>query len=110
MAKGFKTGGRLPGSINKRTKEVQALADSLAERGLTPLEIMLKSMEMAWEQRNTELACAIAKDAAPYMHARLANIEHSGEITTSKVIRAPEPSKSTESWEKTHVPEHMRMN
>ena len=38
----------------------------------------------------------------------LTSVEHSGEIVTSKVIRAPQVSKSPTSWASEHIPEHLR--
>jgi hypothetical protein len=71
MARGFKTGGRQKGTPNKKTRELQ---ERTAAEGITPLEVMLKSMRAAWA-RNTPKsrmeACALAKDAAPYIHPRL---------------------------------------
>ena len=99
---------RTKGALNKRTLEVQALAEALVERGLSPLEVMLKTMEKAWDEGNTVLACSVAKDAAPYMHPRLNAVEHSGEIVASKVIRSPAPSPTPSSWAKDHIPAHLR--
>lgn len=52
-----------------------------------------------------EIAQSCARDAAPYMHPRLASIEHSGEIAVPTVARVPEVSKDTDSWRKKHVPQ-----
>jgi hypothetical protein len=69
--------GRPRGSANQKTRDIanRAIAD-----GITPLEVMLRAMRehcdadpARWDQ-----AAAIAKDAAPYIHPRLAAIEHSG--------------------------------
>lgn len=108
MANGRKTGGRVPGSRNKRTAEVEALIESLASEGLSPLEVMLKAMKHAWDEGNKMLACSVAKDAAPYCHPRLNAVELSGEVTTSKVIRAPVVSKSPNDWANTHIPKHLQ--
>lgn len=65
--------GRPAGAASKRTREI---ADNAASEGLTPLEYMLDVL------RNE---CADPKDrmwaaekAAPYVHARLATVEHKG--------------------------------
>lgn len=47
-----------------------------------------------------QLANEVAKDAAPFMHARLASIEFSGEITTTKVIRTPAITPDADAWRK----------
>lgn len=74
--------GRKAGSLTKRTREV---AEKAAEEGITPLEYMLKVMrqETTHEDPKVEIAreamaFEAAKAAAPYMHPRLAAIEHSG--------------------------------
>lgn len=93
-----KNAGRKVGAATKRTREI---ADKAAEEGLTPLEVMLQTMRAlvgrfdnlrAAAESDTERdqvpldlmieASGIAKDAAPYIHPRLAAIEHSGEIKT----------------------------
>ncbi|VTU34188.1 hypothetical protein [Variovorax sp. RA8] len=93
-----KNAGRKAGAATKRTREI---ADKAAEEGLTPLEVMLQTMRAlvgrfdnlraaAVSDAERDLvpldlmieASGIAKDAAPYIHPRLAAIEHSGEIKT----------------------------
>jgi hypothetical protein len=65
--------GRKPGGRNRRTLEAIAAAEA---SGITPLEYMLRVM------RNKRSGAAVrldaAKSAAPYVHARLASIEHKG--------------------------------
>ena len=73
MAVGRKTGGRVKGVPNKATaakvKEIQAT-------GLAPLDYMLAVMRDAGAEpsRRDEMA----KAAAPYVHPKLAAIEHTG--------------------------------
>src|SRR5262249_50097886 len=67
--------GRPIGSKNKRTAE---LARAAAESGITPIEVMLGTMYELWAQGTPEAkreAAEIAKDAAPYIHPRLASID-----------------------------------
>jgi hypothetical protein len=66
--------GRPAGSKNKTfSADVRKLA---AAGGMTPLEYMMAVMR----DPNTSDARRdrMARDAAPYMHAKLANIEHAG--------------------------------
>lgn len=98
--------GRKSGSLTKKTREV---AEQAAAQGVTPLEVMLDNMRFAHERGAEVLAKLMdmptadpqdkgldafrellafrsraqeaAKDAAPYMHPRLANVEHSGGLT-----------------------------
>ena len=79
-----KGAGRKPGSATKRTREI---ADKAASEGITPLEFMLDLMRS--EPPDVEDARVMAdyvqmrfeaaKAAAPYIHPRLAAIEHTGE-------------------------------
>jgi hypothetical protein len=82
MAKGTKTGGRKKGTKNKATAEREAglaqIAATAKAEGITPLEVMLGAMRHAWEAEDKDAAARYAKDAAPYMHPRLAAVEHTG--------------------------------
>lgn len=74
--------GRKKGGVNKKSKEI---AEQAIKEGITPLEVMLKTMRYYWsmaekaneDKRYTEQlthmkeASSHAKDAAPYLHAKL---------------------------------------
>jgi hypothetical protein len=64
--------GRPPGQANTKSKEIAAQA--MAE-GITPLEVMLKAMRMAWENSNIVDAVEMAAKAAPYVHPRLQAVD-----------------------------------
>lgn len=68
-----KTGGRTPGTPNRKTLETQ---QAVEESGLTPLEYMLQVMRDPGEDSPRRLAAAQA--AAPYVHAKLSSIELTG--------------------------------
>lgn len=78
-----KGAGRKAGSATKRTREI---ADAAAASGITPLEFMLQIMRTEPSEqlepidyfRAQSMRFEAAKAAAPYMHPRLAAIEHSG--------------------------------
>lgn len=79
MAVGIKTGGRKKGVPNKATA---AKAAAIAASGLTPLDYLLDVM------RNSDDALQrldAAKAAAPYVHPKLASIDHKvdGNITVN---------------------------
>lgn len=75
--------GRKKGSATKRTREI---ADRAAANGVTPLEYMLSILQD--EGQPQEARYQAAKDAAPYMHPRLATVEASVEAdVTAKVSR-----------------------
>jgi hypothetical protein len=67
--------GRKRGALSKKTQEIAAKASA---EGITPLEVMVGAMREAWERNDREAAARYAKDAAPYMHPRLAAVEHTG--------------------------------
>jgi len=73
MAVGRKTGGRQKGTPNKATARRER---EIAKSGLTPLEYMLKVMrnEKADPARRDDMA----KAAAPYVHPKLAAVQHTG--------------------------------
>lgn len=77
-----KGAGRKVGGATAKTREI---ADRAAAEGLTPLEVMLKAMRHSIELfdqgkdlEHLSAAASFAKDAAPYIHPRLAAMEHSG--------------------------------
>ncbi len=67
--------GRKLGSSTKKTREI---ADAAIANGITPLEVMLNAMRKLNDEGQHLSACSIAKDAAPYIHPRLASVEHGG--------------------------------
>lgn len=73
MARGGKRpgAGRKAGAPNKATAERQKAVE---ESGLTPLDYMLGIMRD--EKMTTESRFEAAKAAAPYVHPKLANIDH----------------------------------
>lgn len=78
-----KTGGRRKGVRNKASVEREK---AVAESGLTPLDFMLNIMRgsppegagPAEQIAFSTLRFEAAKAAAPYVHPKLANIEHTG--------------------------------
>lgn len=73
MAVGKKTGGRSKGTPNKATARRER---EIAKMGQTPLEYMLRVMRdsRASGERRDKMAIA----AAPYVHPKLANMQHTG--------------------------------
>lgn len=71
-----KTGGRQKGAANKATAQRQA---EVAASGLTPLDYMLAILRDEALDESKRLDAA--KAAAPYVHPRLAAVEHSGTLT-----------------------------
>lgn len=107
MARGSKPGerrgGRQKGTPNKLTAARQA---EIAATGETPLQYMIRVMRD--ETVDSERRDEMAKAAAPYVHPRLAAIEHSGEINKPAVVRAPPVSASTDEWQRQYAPPIMQ--
>ena len=74
--------GRKTGSATAKTREI---ADKAAQSGITPLDYMLQVMWSPSDHEDIKVQIAreamrfeAAKAAAPYMHPRLASVEHTG--------------------------------
>ena len=65
--------GRKKGSVTRRTQELISRA---AEDGETPLEYMLRVMRTSNDDKRKD---AMAQAAAPYIHPKLAAVEHSSD-------------------------------
>lgn len=77
-------GGPRPGAGRKAgasTRLNEVARKQAAEGGLMPLDYMLAILRDEGNDAPTRMDAA--KAAAPYLHARLAAIEHSGKIDTS---------------------------
>ena len=70
---GERRGGRQKGTLNRKTQEV---ITEITASGLTPMEFMLMVMRDESEEMPRRLDAA--KNVAPYVHPRLATIEHTG--------------------------------
>lgn len=101
--------GRPTGALTITNRQVaKALAH---DGGVLPLEVLIKVMRDAWQQwlesgdqKARAMAVAIAEKAAPYFHAKLAAIEHAGEIALPVVTRMPEVSKDADAWQRQYAP------
>ena len=83
-------GGKRPGAgrpIGAATKRTREIADKAAAEGLMPLDVMLRAMREHADAERWDDAAAIAKDAAPYLHPRLATVDHQGKIEASVTVR-----------------------
>ncbi len=69
--------GRKKGAVSKATAARKALIEEALNQGLTPLDYMLQVLRDPTQEKHVRLDAA--KSAAPYMHPRLAAIEHSGD-------------------------------
>ena len=73
-------GGRPKGVASANSQRRARVADRvLAQAEITPLEVMVNTMTERWKADDKAGACAIAKDCAPYLHARLASTTLKGD-------------------------------
>lgn len=77
--------------------DIAILGDSHQEQ----FKALLSKVKQAAGLRQIAQECA--RDAAGYIHPRLSAVEHSGEITTTKVIRTPAPTTALADWQKQYV-------
>lgn len=80
--KGEKTGGRVKGVPNKATQARQA---AIAASGLTPLDFLLAVMRD--EAKPLPERLDAAKAVAPYVHPKLASVEHRGETALNITLK-----------------------
>ncbi len=97
-----KGAGRPAGAATRKTR---AIADQAAAEGLTPLEVMLRAMRLHATAERWDDAAAIAKDAAPYIHARLSSVDLNSEGTLTVRDVSSEPL-TIDEWAAQFVTEH----
>jgi hypothetical protein len=84
-------GGKRAGAgrkVGTQTKRTRAIAEAVGATGVTPLEVLVNSMRIAWERseqaghegEHFAMAVTCAEKAAPYMHAKYAAVQHSGSV------------------------------
>lgn len=85
-------GGARPGAGRPKgresaatTRKRQVAAKALAD-GVTPLEVMLEAMRTLYQGGDLIAAAGVAKDAAPYVHPKLSQIEQKSEVTVQKAV------------------------
>lgn len=78
MARGGKRAGagRKKGQVSQETAERKSIAAKALAEGLTPLDYMLRILRDEGQEQSARFAAA--KEAAPYLHPRLAAVEHKG--------------------------------
>ena len=99
--------GRKKGSKNKTTKMKTEFAALAASSGVTPLEVMLKRMKTLLERgddKSMKEAVQVAALAAPYVHAKLANVIQENKETVRHVSRLPEECKTIDEWQARYAP------
>lgn len=66
--------GRKAGQKSQKTIEREAVKAKALDDGITPLEVMISAMREAYEQGDKRAAAGFARDAAPYLHPKLSNV------------------------------------
>ena len=91
--------GRKRGSLGQKTR---VIAERASAEGITPLEVILRTMRSAWARASTNgetvtsfqdalIAAAMAEKAAPYVHPRLAAEKHEIGGAEGKPLSIPAP-------------------
>ena len=78
--------GRPPGSKTEKRYHIAARA---ATEGVSPMEVMLYVMRELFEKKQYREAAEVAKDAAPYCHPRLSNIDAKVNGNLTIVVKKP---------------------
>lgn len=71
--------GRKKGAVTKATVYRQEMLARAAAEGISPLEVIMTAMRDAWNAGDRDKAVQHAEKAAPYMHPKLAAVQHSGD-------------------------------
>jgi hypothetical protein len=88
-------GGARPGAGRKKsalTVKTREIAEEIAKSGMTPLEYLMSIMQDDANDQKERTHAAIA--AAPYMHPKLASIDHTGDVALSHYGYIPLPPKN----------------
>jgi hypothetical protein len=67
--------GRKKGSVTRRTRKTNALAQKAAGEGPLPLQVLLEAMRYYHAKGDLSAAAEVAKAAAPYCHPKLAAVQ-----------------------------------
>jgi hypothetical protein len=84
LAVSRQTGGRKKGSRNRRTVELQKIAQKAAAKGITPIEYMLKIMRNP--KANPYRRLVLAKALAPYFHSKPRPVNAADETASPVVV------------------------
>jgi len=79
-----KTGGKVKGSKNRRTKEL----DRITAEGKNPVDFLLEVMRDV--EKSMEFRLDAAKAVAPYLHARRAPEDKGGNTIPPMIYRHPD--------------------
>lgn len=93
-------GGARPGAgrpVGAATKKTRAIADMAAAEGLTPLDVLLKTMRDHAAAERWDDAAKVAALAAPYVHARLAAVDLKADVGVTTYDVSDEPL-SADEW------------
>lgn len=111
MARGVKTGGRKPGSKNKRTTELDAAAKAAAEAISQALGRAFEGDAHAFlmavyknDAYPVDVRIDAAKAAIRFEKPTLASLEAKTEVVHRYVADVPEVAATVDQWHKQHAP------
>jgi hypothetical protein len=111
MARGVKTGGRKPGSKNKRTVELAAAAENAAQAIAQALGEVFEGDAHAFLMavykdmtRPIETRIDAAKAAIRFEKPTLATLDSKTEVVHRYVADVPEVAATVDQWHKQHAP------
>jgi hypothetical protein len=109
MAHGFKSGGRKPGSKNRRTRELESeqikLVDRISEIISDPFDGDAHALLVCIykdQSRDISLRLDAAKAAIRFEKPALGAVETGPEVLERYVARVPVKSETTEAWQQQH--------
>lgn len=109
---GERRGGRQKGTPNKATVEREQKLSEARERilvtlapeqiaAMSPLDIMLQAMQIEAQSGDWRAAAALAKEAAPYLHAKMSPKTDGGDSPDAPqqgYVVTPDQAESMEAW------------
>jgi hypothetical protein len=111
MARGFKTGGRKPGSKNRRTAELEAATETAARTISEALGTAFEGDAHAFlmavyknEANPIDIRIDAAKAAIRFEKPSLAALEAKTEIVHRFVARLPNKAENPVKWQQQHAP------
>lgn len=89
--------GRKKGSIGPRERLQQQIQVQALESGCSPLDVMLEAMREAYKEGGAKAAMPYAKEAAPYLHAKLSSVDAKVDGVIGQYAAQPIPVEARDS-------------
>jgi hypothetical protein len=92
---------RTPSKISVSREMLEKLS---SDGGITPLEVVVEAMRIAWRHHRLEDAVSYAAIAMPFMHHRLATVDaDDSRADVVKVVHLPIPAETIEEWQRRYL-------